>query len=68
MAEKFIYGFNVAMCESCGAGLGYPKGLVQTYLFQAEGKKVLIIAMDPLLVDFSSPHYALSPGLTAEKV
>lgn len=25
----------------CGLGLGYPKGLVQTYLFEVEGKKTL---------------------------
>lgn len=28
----------------CGQLLGYPKGLVQTYLFEAQGKKVLFIS------------------------
>ncbi len=28
----------------CGRGLGYPKGLVQTYLFEADHKRVLFIS------------------------
>jgi len=31
-------------------------------------KKVLIIGIDPHLIDFSSPEFAAFPGLTAEKV
>ncbi len=31
-------------------------------------KKVLIIGIDPQLIDFSSPEFAAFPGLTAEKV
>ena len=31
-------------------------------------KSVVIIGLDPLLVDFSSPDFAAFPGLTAEKV
>ncbi len=31
-------------------------------------KKILIIGIDPKLIDFTSPEYAAFPGLTAEKV
>ena len=31
-------------------------------------KSVLIIGLDPLLIDFSSPEFAAFPGLNAEKV
>lgn len=31
-------------------------------------KKVLIIGIDPSLIDFSTPEFAAMPGLTAEKV
>jgi hypothetical protein len=31
-------------------------------------KKTLIIGIDPVLIDFSSPEFAAFPGLTAEKV
>ena len=31
-------------------------------------KKILIIGINPSLIDFSSPEYAAFPGLTAEKV
>jgi len=30
--------------QVCGLGLSYPKGLVQTYLFETEGKKVLYMS------------------------
>jgi L-ascorbate metabolism protein UlaG (beta-lactamase superfamily) len=30
--------------QACGLGLAYPKGLVQTYLFEAEGKKILYMS------------------------
>jgi L-ascorbate metabolism protein UlaG (beta-lactamase superfamily) len=30
--------------EACSLGLAYPKGLVQTYLFEASGKKVLFVS------------------------
>ena len=30
--------------QICGLGLGYPKGLVQTYLFESEGKKILYMS------------------------
>lgn len=33
-----------------------------------ERKKVVIIGLDPSLIDFSSPDFAAFPGLTAEKV
>ncbi len=33
-----------------------------------ENKKVLIVGIDPFLIDFSSPEFAAMPGLTAEKV
>ena len=32
------------------------------------GKSVVIIGLDPSLIDFSSPDFAAFPGLTAEKV
>lgn len=31
-------------------------------------KKVLVIGIEPTLIDFSSPEYAAFPGLTSEKV
>ena len=31
-------------------------------------KSILIIGIDPLLIDFSSPEFAAFPGLTPEKV
>lgn len=31
-------------------------------------KQVLIVGLQPELIDFSSPEYAAFPGLTAEKV
>jgi hypothetical protein len=34
----------------------------------ANKKKILIIGIDPFLIDFSSPEFAAFPGLTAEKV
>src|SRR6478736_7764076 len=34
----------------------------------ADNKKVLIIGIDPYLIDFSTPEFAAFPGLTAEKV
>ena len=34
----------------------------------AETKSVVIIGLDPLLIDFSSPDFAAYPGLTAVKV
>jgi hypothetical protein len=33
-----------------------------------ERKSVVIIGLDPSLIDFSSPDFAAFPGLTAEKV
>lgn len=30
--------------QVCGLGLAYPKGLVQTYLFEVEGKKILYMS------------------------
>lgn len=30
--------------HACGLGLGYPKGLVQSYMFEAGGKKVLFMS------------------------
>ncbi len=30
--------------QVCGLGLAYPKGLVQTYLFETEGKKILYMS------------------------
>ncbi len=30
--------------QACGLGLAYPKGLVQTYLFEVEGKKILYMS------------------------
>ena len=33
-----------------------------------ERKSVVIIGLDPWLIDFSSPDFAAFPGLTAEKV
>ena len=33
-----------------------------------ETKKVLIVGIDPLLIDFTSPEFAAFPGLTAGKV
>jgi L-ascorbate metabolism protein UlaG (beta-lactamase superfamily) len=30
--------------QACGLGLAYPKGLVQTYLFETEGKKILYMS------------------------
>ncbi len=30
--------------QACGLGLAYPKGLVQTYLFESEGKKILYMS------------------------
>jgi len=34
----------------------------------AEGKRVLIVGLDPALIDFSDPAYAAFPGLDAAKV
>ncbi len=34
----------------------------------AARKSIVIIGLDPLLIDFSSPDFAAFPGLTAEKV
>jgi hypothetical protein len=34
----------------------------------ANKKKILIIGIDPFLIDFSAPEFAAFPGLTAEKV
>ena len=34
----------------------------------AETKSVVIIGLDPSLIDFSSPDFAAYPGLTADKV
>ena len=34
----------------------------------SQEKNVLIVGIDPYLIDFSSPEYAAFPGLTAEKV
>ena len=31
-------------------------------------KKVLIVGIDPYIIDFSSPEFAAFPGLTAQKV
>jgi hypothetical protein len=31
-------------------------------------KKVLLVGIDPKLIDFSSPEFAAFPGMTAEKV
>jgi hypothetical protein len=31
-------------------------------------KKVLIIGIDPFIIDFTSPEFAAFPGLTAQKV
>ena len=33
-----------------------------------ENKKVLLVGIDPFLIDFSTPEFAAFPGLTAEKV
>ncbi|MBS1646410.1 MAG: hypothetical protein JST67_03610 [Bacteroidetes bacterium] len=33
-----------------------------------ENKKVLMVGIDPYLIDFTSPEFAAFPGLTAEKV
>ncbi|MGZ3904904.1 MAG: hypothetical protein ACXVC6_14485 [Bacteroidia bacterium] len=33
-----------------------------------ENKKVLIVGIDPFLIDFTSPEFAAFPGLTAQKV
>jgi hypothetical protein len=33
-----------------------------------ETKSVLIIGLDPFIIDFSSPDFAAFPDLTAEKV
>jgi len=33
-----------------------------------KAKKVLIVGIDPFLIDFSSQEFAAFPGLTAEKV
>ncbi|RYZ80523.1 MAG: MBL fold metallo-hydrolase, partial [Proteobacteria bacterium] len=30
--------------QTCGLGLGYPKGLVQSYLFELKGKKILFMS------------------------
>jgi len=37
-------------------------------LRRIERKSVVIIGLDPWLIDFTSPDYAAFPGLTAEKV
>jgi hypothetical protein len=34
----------------------------------ANKKNILLIGIDPFLIDFSSPEFAAFPGLTAEKV
>ena len=34
----------------------------------ANNKNVLIVGIDPFLIDFSSPEFAAFPGLTAQKV
>jgi hypothetical protein len=34
----------------------------------SEEKRVLIIGLDPSLIDFSSPEFAAFPGLDAEKI
>jgi hypothetical protein len=34
----------------------------------ANKKKLLIVGIDPFLIDFSSPEFAAFPGLTPEKV
>ncbi len=34
----------------------------------ADGKRVLVIGLDPALLDFSSPDFAAFPGMTAAKV
>ena len=34
----------------------------------AEVKSVVIIGLDPLIINYSSPDFASFPGLTAEKV
>lgn len=31
-------------------------------------KRILLIGIDPLLLDFSSPEFSAMPGLTAEKI
>lgn len=31
-------------------------------------KKILIIGIDPFIIDFSTPEFSVFPGLTAEKV
>ena len=33
-----------------------------------ENKKVLLVGIDPYLIDFTSPEFAAFPGLTAQKV
>ena len=33
-----------------------------------ENKKILLVGIDPFLIDFSAPEFAAFPGLTAEKV
>jgi hypothetical protein len=33
-----------------------------------DAKKVLIVGIDPYIIDFSSPEFAAFPGLTAQKV
>lgn len=40
----------------------------QNDLEDSEGKRVVIIGLDPSLIDFSSPDYAAFPGMSAEKV
>jgi hypothetical protein len=40
----------------------------QQDLKSVERKSVVIIGLDPSLIDFSSPDFAAFPGLTAEKV
>ena len=34
----------------------------------ANNKNVLIVGIDPFLIDFSSPEFAAFPGLTAQKI
>lgn len=34
----------------------------------SQEKNVLIVGIDPYLIDFSTPEYAAFPGLTADKV
>jgi hypothetical protein len=34
----------------------------------ATKKKILLVGIDPFLIDFSSPEFAAFPGLSAEKV